>query len=232
LDSKSLLFATPFSVFDKTASSTSHLILFYLLVVISYSGIVLLIMISSSLHVSALLATVIISAPVMCDALVVPNQMLSLSRPIISKLHIQSDVTVDYVTARGDGSVGGGGVPMPNDSYESNSSLRRPKVGAEMPEGRPSWFRVPAPSSQSTSSRYMQVKESLQSLQLHTVCEEAQCPNIGECWNGGTGTIMLLGDTCTRGCLFCAVNTAATPPPPDPFEPFKVRIKNLHYLVI
>lgn len=71
-------------------------------------------------------------------------------------------------------------------------------------------------------SRYAQVKNSLEDLNLHTVCEEAQCPNIGECWNGGTGTIMLLGDTCTRGCMFCAVNTASTPPPPDPFEPFKV----------
>lgn len=73
-----------------------------------------------------------------------------------------------------------------------------------------------------TDSRYAQVKDSLSKLNLHTVCEEAQCPNIGECWNGGTGTIMLLGDTCTRGCMFCAVNTASTPPPPDPFEPFKV----------
>ncbi len=52
------------------------------------------------------------------------------------------------------------------------------------------------------------------------VCEEAQCPNIGECWNGGTGTIMLLGDTCTRACRFCAVKTAAGPPAPDPEEPF------------
>ncbi len=53
------------------------------------------------------------------------------------------------------------------------------------------------------------------------VCEEAQCPNIGECWSGGSGTatIMLLGDTCTRGCRFCAVNTARTPPPPDEAEP-------------
>ncbi len=79
--------------------------------------------------------------------------------------------------------------------------------------------------SQTTSaagSRYAQVRESLSHLNLHTVCEEAQCPNIGECWNGGTGTIMLLGDTCTRGCMFCAVKTSATPPPPDPFEPFKV----------
>jgi len=65
------------------------------------------------------------------------------------------------------------------------------------------------------------VKNSLDKLNLHTVCEEAKCPNIGECWSGGTGTIMLLGDTCTRGCMFCAVNTASKPPPPDPFEPFK-----------
>ena len=96
----------------------------------------------------------------------------------------------------------------------------RPKVGAAMPDGRPSWFRVPAPSL-SDSSRYSEVKNSLSDLKLNTVCEEAQCPNIGECWNGGTGTIMLLGDTCTRGCMFCAVNTSQTPPPPDPFEPFK-----------
>ena len=89
-----------------------------------------------------------------------------------------------------------------------------------MPKGRPSWFRVPAPS-QAEESRYREVKDSLRSLDLHTVCEEAQCPNIGECWNGGTGTIMLLGDTCTRGCMFCAVKTSSTPPPPDSFEPFK-----------
>ena len=96
----------------------------------------------------------------------------------------------------------------------------RPKVGAAMPDGRPAWFRVPAPSL-ANDSRYTEVKNSLGDLQLNTVCEEAQCPNIGECWNGGTGTIMLLGDTCTRGCMFCAVNTSQTPPPPDPFEPFK-----------
>ena len=135
---------------------------------------------------------------------------------------------------------GGGGLPMPksksgdnkgalsqnndaigdNDDGEDDDGLVRPKVGAEMPKGRPSWFRVPAPS-QATDSRYEEVKSSLSNLNLATVCEEAQCPNIGECWNGGTGTIMLLGDTCTRGCMFCAVNTASTPPPPDPFEPFK-----------
>lgn len=109
---------------------------------------------------------------------------------------------------------------MPNMEEEDDDGLVRPKVGAEMPNGRPSWFRVPAPS-QAKDSRYTEVKDSLKDLSLNTVCEEAQCPNIGECWSGGTGTIMLLGDTCTRGCMFCAVNTAAAPPPPDPFEPFK-----------
>ncbi len=149
-----------------------------------------------------------------------------------SLLHVSTEEEVPYIISRGDGSSGGGGLPMPNKSKEQkegvsneneedSSSLRRPKVGAEMPKGRPSWFRVPAPS-QAIESRYSEVKSSLENLNLHTVCEEAQCPNIGECWNGGTGTIMLLGDTCTRGCMFCAVDTSQTPPPPDPFEPFKV----------
>ena len=113
---------------------------------------------------------------------------------------------------------------MPGVSQEEDDGLRRPKVGAEMPVGRPNWFRVPAPS-QAKDSKYSEVKESLSSLSLNTVCEEAQCPNVGECWGGShgtaTATIMLLGDTCTRGCMFCAVKTDAKPPPPDPFEPFK-----------
>jgi hypothetical protein len=128
----------------------------------------------------------------------------------------ESSSSSSYVMTRGDGSTGGGGVPMPiptiqppplpkidtsitismdddtDDTDHELLQLRRPKVGAEMPQGRPSWFHVPAPSSH---SRYQEVKDSLRNLQLNTVCEEAQCPNIGECWNGGTGTIMLLGDT-------------------------------------
>jgi len=144
-----------------------------------------------------------------------PHTRLSVANDVTEK---QEQKHVPYEISRGDGSTGGGGLPMPNK--EANDGLVRPKVGAEMPEGRPSWFRVPGPS-QAADSRYAQVKESLGKLDLHTVCEEAQCPNIGECWSGGTGTIMLLGDTCTRGCMFCAVNTASTPPPPDPFEPFK-----------
>lgn len=97
-----------------------------------------------------------------------------------------------------------------------------PKVGGKPPtDGKPSWFRVPAPDiNAGTDSRYSKLKSDLRTLDLHTVCEEAACPNIGECWNGGTATIMLLGDTCTRGCRFCAINTASTPAPADEREPF------------
>ncbi|XP_074281386.1 lipoyl synthase, chloroplastic-like [Silene latifolia] len=85
---------------------------------------------------------------------------------------------------------------------------------------KPEWLRQRAPQGK----RFDEVKDSLSSLNLHTVCEEAQCPNIGECWNGGgdgiaTATIMVLGDTCTRGCRFCAVKTSRNPAPPDPMEP-------------
>jgi len=67
--------------------------------------------------------------------------------------------------------------------------------------------------------RYQRVKETLSTLRLHTVCAEAHCPNVGECWSGGTATVMLMGDVCTRGCRFCQVKTAARPPALDPDEP-------------
>ena len=66
---------------------------------------------------------------------------------------------------------------------------------------------------------YAQLKETFRRLDLHTVCEEARCPNIGECWSEGTATIMILGDTCTRGCNFCAVNTGNPRGACDPREP-------------
>ncbi|EKX41367.1 hypothetical protein GUITHDRAFT_158225 [Guillardia theta CCMP2712] len=73
---------------------------------------------------------------------------------------------------------------------------------------------------------YVKVKESLKGLNLTTVCEEAKCPNIGECWGGlegtATATIMLMGDTCTRGCKFCHIKTSRAPPPVDEDEPRKV----------
>lgn len=68
---------------------------------------------------------------------------------------------------------------------------------------KPDWLRVRAPGGE----RYHNLKDTLRSLDLHTVCEEARCPNVGECWREGTATVMLLGDVCTRGCRFCAVQT-------------------------
>jgi len=68
---------------------------------------------------------------------------------------------------------------------------------------KPEWLKVRAPGGE----RYAELKATFRSLDLHTVCEEARCPNVGECWSEGTATVMLLGDTCTRGCRFCAVKT-------------------------
>ena len=68
---------------------------------------------------------------------------------------------------------------------------------------KPPWLKVRAPGG----DRYTELKATFRRLDLHTVCEEARCPNVGECWSEGTATVMLLGDTCTRGCRFCAVTT-------------------------
>ena len=98
--------------------------------------------------------------------------------------------------------------------------------------GKPEWLKVRMPGGE----RYGRIKARARSLKLHTVCEEAQCPNIGECWSGGTATFMVLGDTCTRGCRFCAVATARNPAPPDPAEPGNVaeaiREMELDYVVL
>lgn len=68
---------------------------------------------------------------------------------------------------------------------------------------KPPWLKVRAPGG----AEYTHLKSTLRALDLHTVCEEARCPNVGECWAEGTATVMLLGDVCTRGCRFCAVTT-------------------------
>jgi lipoic acid synthetase len=68
---------------------------------------------------------------------------------------------------------------------------------------KPAWLKVRAPGGE----KYNELKATFRKLDLHTVCEEARCPNVGECWGEGTATVMLLGDTCTRGCRFCAVTT-------------------------
>jgi len=68
---------------------------------------------------------------------------------------------------------------------------------------KPAWLKVRAPGGE----RYGELKRTFRSLDLHTVCEEAHCPNVGECWSQGVATVMLLGETCTRGCRFCAVSS-------------------------
>src|SRR6201988_4490547 len=68
-------------------------------------------------------------------------------------------------------------------------------------EPKPDWLKVRAPGSPS----YLRLKGLMRDLNLHTVCEEARCPNIGECWNHGTATFMILGDVCTKSCSYCAV---------------------------
>ena len=114
------------------------------------------------------------------------------------------------------------GVPLTSsEAY----SLRTAEVG---PAGRkktitrlPEWLKTPIPAG---NNNYKKIKQDLRGLNLHTVCEEARCPNISECWGGSsraaaTATIMVMGDTCTRACRFCSVKTSRAPPPLDPHEP-------------
>src|SRR5262249_8334008 len=88
-------------------------------------------------------------------------------------------------------------------------------VAAPARPRKPDWIRVRAPLE---GSRFHQIKQILREKKLHTVCEEASCPNIGECFGKGTATFMILGDLCTRRCPFCDV-AHGRPLPPDPEEP-------------
>ena len=108
------------------------------------------------------------------------------------------------------------------------SELQEPKS----PKAKPPWLKVRFPAGET----YNWIRDKSRNLKLSTVCEEAQCPNIGECWNSGTATFMLMGDTCTRGCRFCSVNTSRIPPALDASEPIKLAetIENmkLRYVVL
>lgn len=97
---------------------------------------------------------------------------------------------------------------------------------------KPDWIKVRLPSG----PVYEKVRATLERLNLHTVCQESLCPNIGECWGGGTATVMVMGDTCTRGCRFCNIASAKNPPPLDPDEPRSLALAvaqlGLRYLVV
>lgn len=97
---------------------------------------------------------------------------------------------------------------------------------------KPDWLKVKLP----TGDGYTKLHSLMSQQNLHTVCEEAHCPNISECWNGGTATIMLMGDTCTRGCRFCMVKTGNPQGLLDPLEPIRVGEAiadlNLTYVVL
>ena len=104
-----------------------------------------------------------------------------------------------------------------------------PLTPARLP--KPEWLKVRAPGSPG----YLRLKELMRDLKLHTVCEEAQCPNIGECWSHGTATFMILGDVCTRACAYCAV-AHGRPAAVDTAEPRRVAdaiaALDLSYVVI
>jgi lipoyl synthase len=104
-------------------------------------------------------------------------------------------------------------------------------VADARPERKPDWLKVRFPGGE----RYQHLKSLMREENLHTVCEEAHCPNVGECWNAGTATFMILGDVCTRSCGFCAVTTGR-PGAIDLIEPLRVaravRTLGLDYVVI
>jgi lipoic acid synthetase len=105
------------------------------------------------------------------------------------------------------------------------------EMGPPVP-AHPPWLKVTAGGG----ARHDHVRDTLSRLRLETVCQAARCPNVGECWGGGTATVMLLGAACTRGCRFCHVKSLARPPPPDPDEPRRVaeavRALGLDYVVV
>lgn len=120
---------------------------------------------------------------------------------------------------------------IPLSSIPDDRARVEPSAVDERPKRRPAWLKVRAPSGET----YEQVRTLMRSKELHTVCEEAMCPNIAECWGRGTATFLMMGDTCTRSCGFCDIKTGR-PNPLDWREPLRiaeaVRAMNLRHVVI
>jgi lipoic acid synthetase len=103
--------------------------------------------------------------------------------------------------------------------FNPRSSILDQKRDNSMPRRHPDWIKVKAPGN----PNYLRLKRLIREKNLHTVCEEARCPNIGECWGNKTATFLILGDTCTRGCRFCAIDKGK-PLALDPEEPRNVAL--------
>ena len=109
---------------------------------------------------------------------------------------------------------------MPAPLVQLVARARPAPAAAPAPEGarrKPAWLKVQAPGG----PNYVALKQLMRELRLHTVCEEAHCPNVGECWEHRAATFMILGDVCTRNCAYCAV-AHGTPRPLDPDEPVRL----------
>ena len=105
---------------------------------------------------------------------------------------------------------------------QDRTNQARPMAPSEArkitPLKKPEWLKIRPPAGEN----YTQIKQLLRERGLHTVCEEAHCPNVAECWSTGTATFMLGTEVCTRACRFCAIQTSRRPPPLDPEEPYKI----------
>ena len=107
-------------------------------------------------------------------------------------------------------------VPYQEFAKRAQSNFKTPRHEGVSNLGKPDWLKIRPPSGE-----YKEVKDRLSGLGLVTVCAESHCPNISECWSGGTATFMVLGDTCTRSCGFCHIKTGR-PPVLDVDEPRRV----------
>lgn len=123
--------------------------------------------------------------------------------------------------------------PLPQMRSAAEARPLSPSRAAQVPAlKKPEWLKIRPPGGEN----YLQIKSMLRERKLHTVCEEAHCPNLSECWASGTATFMLGSEVCTRACRFCAIQTSRRPPPLDPSEPLhvaeSVAMLKLKYVVL
>lgn len=139
-----------------------------------------------------------------------------------------SKAGVKYTTPQGFSAIKDG----IKDKVSSKTESPAKRTNNELSRRKPEWLRVSVPSG----AGFNKVKRAVRDNALSTVCEESHCPNIGECWNNGTATIMLMGAVCTRACRFCAVDTGNPKGWLDHNEPAQaaetVRLMNLRYIVL